>query len=107
MFQRQVASTDSGTWLGPQNSTQGHSVLLSCRVPALRQGHHSTAAGPRQGLLEVLLASQCSSVFAFKASFGVHETEFPLRSCLLQFPMYQTKLILLSWARTIVSEPEN
>lgn len=96
MFQRQVASTDLGTWLGPQSSTQGHTVLLSCRVPALKQGHSTARAGGAPGL-SVLFG------LASKASCGVRETEFPLRSCLLRFPMYQTKLVLLSWASTIVS----
>lgn len=110
MFQRQVASTNSGrggalrcgTQPGPQNNTQGHTVLLSCRVPALQWGHGGTAAGLQQGVLEVFLASQCSAV-AFKASSGVSEIEFPSRS-LLRFPMCQTKCELLSWASTIISQ---
>lgn len=69
MFQRQVASTDSGTWLGPQSSTQGHTVLLSCRVPALKQGHSTARSWAKAGL-EGLLASQCSSVWLPKLPVG-------------------------------------
>lgn len=86
MFQRQVASTNLGhggalrhsTHQAPRTARRGHTVLLSCRVPALSRA--TTAPWTTAGLAEGAPGFSVLFGFAFKASFGVSETEFPLRS---------------------------
>lgn len=82
MFQRQVASTNPGhggalrhsTHQAPRTARRGLAVLLRCRVPTLKQAAAGLAGGAPG--FSVLFN------FAFKASFGVSEMEFPLRSLL-------------------------
>lgn len=111
MFQRQVASTNSGrgsalrhgTQPGPQNNTQG--AHCSPELPSARSsvGTRWHRGGAATGLAGGIPGFSVLCSFAFKASFGVSEIEFPLRS-LLRFPMCQTKRELLSWASTIISQ---
>lgn len=111
MFQRQVASTNSGcggplrrvTQPGPQNNTQG--AHCSSELPSARSsvGTRWHCGGAAIGLSGGIPGFSVLCSFAFKASFGVSEIEFPLRS-LLQFPVCQTKRELLSWVSTIISQ---
>lgn len=109
MFQRLVASTNLGhgvleksTQPGPQNSAQGHTVLLSCRVPAL-SGDTVACGWVTAGLAGGTPGFSVLLSFAFKAFFGVSEIEFPSRSFFASVS-YAPKCELLSRVSTIMGQ---